>query len=421
MMTRLMYLANSRLPTEKAHGLQISRMCEAFAASGADVLLVHPYRHQVNAALRGRSVFDYYSVRPAFEVRTLPNWDVVPLERFLPGGVSAGLSVAQAVGWGLYAAVYAANEPADLYYTRDVEVAFWLTRLGLPTVLEIHAVPRKARRALLRRVACHRSLRLMVTLTSFSRDRLLALGVPKNDIVILPDGVDLALFDDLPDKGECRRQLGLPLDRSIIGYVGRFQTLGREKGISELIGALAGLRFEGREPLLLCVGGPMDVVPEYMALAERHGVPAHRLKFVDHVPASQVPCWIRACDVATLPLPWEEHYAYFSSPLKIFEYMAAEVPIVATSLPAVQEVVRHGETGWLVEPGSATALGAGIASVLRNPDVALRMARRARQEVEQYTWMRRASSILDLSRPSRVESASLVGSHPQPERPNTGH
>jgi glycosyltransferase involved in cell wall biosynthesis len=397
-MRRLIYLANSRLPTEKAHGYQISKMCEAFAESGVDVLLLHPRRRQADGRLRDRSVFEYYGVRPLFEVRTLFNWDVVALEQLLPGSLFAGLTVTHALAWGLGAALYAKREGADLYYTRDVELAFWLTHLGLPTALELHILPKQGRQLLVGRVARSPFLRLVVTLTSFGRDSLIALGVPESKIAIHPSGVDLSLFEDLPTRDECRRRLGLPLDCAIVGYIGRFEQLGREKGIPDLIGAMGHVpRIDDREPLLLCVGGPMSVVPTYMDLATRHGVPPHRLRFVDHVAARDVPLWIRACDVATVPLPDAVHYTRSISPLKVFEYMAAEAPIVATRLPSIEQVLCHGKTAWLVEPGSAKALGDGIASLLRDPADASRMARRARQEVSRYAWARRAGAILEHS------------------------
>ena len=83
-MRRLVYIANARLPTEKAHGYQISKMCEAFALNGAEVVLLHPYRHQADPQLVGRTVFDYYGIKPIFQVKTLKNLDVVVLNRFIP-------------------------------------------------------------------------------------------------------------------------------------------------------------------------------------------------------------------------------------------------------------------------------------------------------------------------------------------------
>jgi len=197
---RIVYIANARLPTEKAHGYQICKMCEAFAQNGIEVTLLHPHRYQANHAVQSQSVFDYYGIRPIFHVRTLPNVDVVRMERFFPTGTFKAAFFAHTLLWGLYASLVARKEKAHLYYTRDSGVAYWLLRLRLPTVYEAHTVPKRARRALLRRVAQHPALRLEVALTSFIKERFVGMGFPAGKVVVLPDSVDFSLFADLPSK-----------------------------------------------------------------------------------------------------------------------------------------------------------------------------------------------------------------------------
>jgi glycosyltransferase involved in cell wall biosynthesis len=392
---RVIYLANARLPTEKAHGYQICKMCEAFALNGAEVVLLHPHRHQSDPRLTGWTVFDYYGIKPFFQVQTLKNLDIVMLNRFISDRIFTPIFFAHALIWGYYAASVARQFRADLYYTRDATIAYWLVRMGLPTVYEAHVAPNRGQRWLLRKITRHSLLRLVVVLTSFLRQRFLDMGFSSDRVIVLPDGVDLDLFESLPSKDDCRRRLGLPLGRPIIGYIGRFRTLEMEKGIPELVEAMKDLSsVNGAEPLLLCVGGPMDAVPAYLELARRIGIPQDRLRFVDRVPNTEVPYWIRAFDVALAPFPWVDHYAYFMSPLKLFEYMAAGVPILATDLPSIREVLRHGENAWLVPPSNPKALAEGIRHLLENSDLAERLARQAKEDVRQYTWKRRAAVIL---------------------------
>jgi glycosyltransferase involved in cell wall biosynthesis len=370
-------------------------MCEAFAANDVEVTLLHPYRQQHDPVLQEKSVFEYYGIRSIFKVRTLSNWDVVRLESFALKSMFRPLFFTHALVWGFYATLVARKEGADLYYTRNSEVAYWLVKLGLPTVYEAHVVPKQGQRLLLQQIARHPALQLVVALTSFIKERFVSLGFPRGKIIVLPDGVDLRLFENLPSKEECRRQLEFPLDRPIIGYIGRFRTMEMEKGIPELIQAVALLpELNEGEPLLLCVGGPMDAVPAYLELLCKLGVPEERVKFVDRVPNSEIPYWIRTFDIAAAAFPNTEHYAYFMSPLKLFEYMAAGVPIIATDLPSIREVLRHGENAWLVQPESPEALAEGICVVMENPGVARRLAEHAREEAEKYTWEKRAASIL---------------------------
>ncbi len=394
---KLIYIANARLPTEKAHGYQIIKMCEAFSELGVEVLLFHPYRHQHHQRLRDKTVFEYYGLGPAFEIRTLPNPDVLLLERFFPGRTFVGLFFLHGLLWGRYAALTARKEAADLYLTRDVTVAFWLLRLGLSTVLESHTMPQYGQRWLLRRMVGHPKLCLIVLLTSYLKERFAKLDFDQERLAVFPDAVDLSLFHGLPDKAECRRQLNLPGDLPIIGYVGRFQTMGSEKGIPQLIEAMAHLpSVNGKAPLLLCVGGPMGAVRDYLERADAAGIPRKMLRFVDRVPNSEVPRVMKACDVCTIPWPWTEFSAYYTSPLKLFEYMAAGVPIVASDLPSLKEVLRHDENAWLVPPGEPSALAKGIRILLTDQKRAQRLAQKACEEVKGYTWETRAAQIVEL-------------------------
>ena len=394
---RLVYVAKTRLPTEKAPGYQITKMCEAFARSGAEVSLLHPYRYQRDARMRNASVLDYYGVSSNFRVRTLKNIDILRLESVIPSKIFLAMYFAHGLLWGLYAADVARKQHAAVYYTRTEEVAFWLVRLGLRTVFEAHGVPKRGKRWLLRRTVSNPGLHLTVAVTSFIKERFVQLGAPEERVAVLPDCVDLEDFEGLPSREECRQKLGLPADRPIVGYVGRFQTRGGEKGVPELVRAMGYLGpRDGRDHLLLCVGGPMEAVPDYLSLASELGVPHSSTRFVDRVPNSEVPYWIRACDVVTIPWPWTEHSAYYTSPLKLFEYMVAGVPIVASDLPSLRDVLTHDANAWLVEPGNPEALASGIDRMLSDGRRADSIAGQARRDAQQYTWVNRAEQILEL-------------------------
>lgn len=395
----LVYLANIRLPTEKAHGYQICKMCEAFAQQGVRVSLFHPHRqqgsHLSDPRLKTQSAFEYYRIPPCFEVRTLPNWDWVPLNRLIPDRFFAPIFFLHSLLWGLYAVLATRNSQADCYYTRDTSIAFWLGWLNLPFIYEAHVIPKRGQRWLLRRIAKYTSLKQVVVLTSFLQKGLVELGFAPEVISVQPDGADLSLFVDLPDKMACRQQLQLP-ERPIVGYIGRFHTMTMEKGIPELIQAMAQLPATDPEPLLLCVGGPLSAVSNYWQIAKQVNCPESRLQFVDRVPNAEVPLWIKACDLVTIPWTWTEFSAYFTSPMKLFEYMAAGGTIVASDLPALREVLRHSENAWLVEPGNSVALAAEIGKLLSNPELANQLGQQAQQDVQRYTWSDRAQHILNL-------------------------
>ncbi len=394
---KLIYIANARLPTEKAHGYQICKMCEAFAQKGLEVMLFHPRRPQENVELKEKSVFDYYGVSPLFAVRSLPNWDIVTWETLIPSQIFSAFFLLHGLLWGLYASLIAKNAfLADLYYTRNSYIAFWLTQLRMPTVYEVHAIPKKGQKYLIQQLAGQSQLKLTVALTSFIKQELVAMGFPEEKILVLPDSVDLAKFTNLPTKEECRQKLGLPENRWIIGYIGRFRTMEMEKGIPELVQAMVHLPpMQDPEPLLLCVGGPMETIPSYLQLANELDLSPGRLQFGDRVPNREVPLWMKACDCLTIPWQWTEFSAYYTSPMKLFEYMAVGVPIIASDLPSLKEVLRHEENALLVEAGNPKAIANKIQLLSQNRKLASQIVQQANLDIQQYTWKLRAEQVIN--------------------------
>jgi glycosyltransferase involved in cell wall biosynthesis len=405
-LVRLIYLANARLPTEKAHGRQIVKMCEAFSHGGATVELLYPRRRQPGGFKGSRDIHGYYGVERIFDARETPNIDVLRVTRHLPALAELGAANIQAVAWGYSAAHRAAREHADLYYTREVPLASWLSRLRVPTVLELHAMPGTRDAAMIRRVASKKHLRAVV-LTKFIRGALIKLGIPGSSIVVEPDGFDPRSFQDMPARSQARDQLGLPTDGSIIGHAGELLQMGVEKGISELMMAMEFV-IRSHPTELICVGGPDDAADRYRSKARGTETLAGAVKFIGRVPPSHVPIWLKAFDVAVIPLPDLPHYRWAASPLKLFEYMAAGVPIVASRLPSLEEVLVDRRNALLARPGDPVDLATQILNVLEDGQLAHRLSSAALQDVRSYTWDARAARILRENAP--IHSAPGSGS-----------
>jgi glycosyltransferase involved in cell wall biosynthesis len=394
-MSHIVYLSSARLPTEKAHGFATMKMCEAMGALGHDVELLHPWRRQSEPALVDMDPFDYYGVERTFRVHTLSNWDVVRLAERLPDLPFRVLFAAHEAGWGLLAARRARQRNPDLVYTRSAAFAYWATRLGQPCAFEAHLPATTGTAArYIRGVSKRPSLRAVFPLTTHTAAELEAQGIPRERITVLPTAVDLDAFADSPEREDARQRLGLPPRRPIVAYIGRFETMGKEKGIRDLIRAMRESELRRLDPLLLCVGGPMEAVGDYMELAATIGIPGSALRFVDRVPPKEMPTWLAAVDVAAMPYPAAEHYPTAMSPLKLFEYMAAGLPIVATDLPAIREVLEDGVNGLLVPPEKPEALASSLARILDDVDVARALGARARRDAAGYTWQRRAELAL---------------------------
>jgi len=395
---KLLYVANARIPTEKAHGVQIMGMCDAFVQNSVEVELVVPFRVQTAQMRRVRNLWAYYGIRNRFQLTRLPSLDVLFLDRRLPRGLSYLLFYVQALTFYVCAVLYSLVRPREMLYSRDWMFFLlwlpwrWLRRRTL--VLEEHTFPHRGWWGARLHLAVSRRVDRLVVITHPLKERFVEAGVPARRILVAPDGVDLEHFV-LPSRREALRQLGLPVGRCIVGYVGRFHTLGMAKGMDSLVQAVGELYRQGQTDVVLClVGGPLKMAGAYRELAVREGLAADSLIFVGHVSPLKVPLYMRAFDLCVMPFPWTEHYAYYMSPLKMFEYMASGTPIVATDLPSTREILRDGENAVLVEPDSSKALAQGIRRVLEMPDRGQRLSARACREVSALTWERRAEAIL---------------------------
>jgi glycogen(starch) synthase len=123
-------------------------------------------------------------------------------------------------------------------------------------------------------------------------------------------------------------------------------------------------------------------------------LPPERFLLAGQVNPDAVPAYLAAFDICTMPFPWTAHFAYYASPLKLFEYMAVGGTIISSDLPAVAEVVRDGESALLVPPGDADALAAALRRLYDDPGLRARLGAKARQGAAYYAWGARAARIL---------------------------
>ena len=355
------------------------KMCAAFAAQVQVVDLIIPFRWDDWRVARtaGASLWARYAVTRRFHIARVlyPHWR----DRF------------EVRGFSLAATARAAVRGYDLVYSRDVWTAYWLARMGRPVAFEVHNLAEEQRYPVWLAMLHQKSLRGVFCISGALAEAYADAGAPRELLHILPDGVDLERFDLPLSKDEARRRLGLPLNPPILCHSGHLYP---GRGGEETIEALAGLS----SAVLVMVGGRAEDTARLQALAARLGV-AERVIFIGEVPNGAVPAYLWAADVLVMPYTSQTPTVRYMSPLKMFEYMAAGRPIVATDFPVVREVLRDGETAVLVAPDSARALCEGFQRVLGNLELSRRVAAGARGAAQRYSWNARARTILSTTCP----------------------
>lgn len=206
--------------------------------------------------------------------------------------------------------------------------------------------------------------------------------------IVAPNAVDLAAFANVHDDTlSLRAACNLPRDVFLIGYIGRFEPLQMDKGLRFLIDALSKLP----DVHLLLLGGAKHEIPAYRAYVHERQV-EDRVHIVGHVPAESVPRYAKACDMlAYVPVDTTTFFEYETSPMKLFEYMAAEKPIVISDMRALREVVDES-SAYFIRPGSHEDFVHAVEAI--QGGAGSDKARAAFEKVKENTWERRAARIV---------------------------
>ena len=203
------------------------------------------------------------------------------------------------------------------------------------------------------------------------------LGEYRDKIVVIPNGIEIEDFDISLSKEQCKEKLGLPPDKNTILFVGNLIPY---KGPDVLVKAMPMIVEEVPDVELMFVGGGrMRAGME--ELSKKLGVEKY-VKFAGFVEASLKPLYYKAADVFCLPSTMSTE----SFGIVNLEAMACSIPIVASAIGGVPDVIKDGENGLLVPPSDSGSLADAIIYLLENKDVRKNMGKNGRKKAENYSW-----------------------------------
>jgi len=386
-LTRLELVVNIRFPGTRAHGIQVAAMAEALASTGLNVDVVVPRRYPY----RDQDPWLHYGVTRTFSVQRIASIDTIDM---VPARLQRLPFLMQSLTFGLRALARAAVErDAGIllrdHYTLEILVRGLRAADRRRLAVEVHDLPAPGeRRRRLAHAVCQ--VPAVITITEALRDDLISEGVDPQRILVARDGVHLDRFIGLPDRASLREELGLPRHSPLVAYAGQ---LYRWKGVDVLVEALGALR----QAHLVIVGGDDENRPRLQELANHHA--PGRVHFIGPVPHVEVPRYLAAADVISLPNSGAEEISQrYTSPLKLFEAMASGRAIVASDLPSLGEVLSDGVNARLVPADDPSALARVLGEVLSNEPAARALADRALHDVQAFSWARRGQSVASFLR-----------------------
>lgn len=364
---KVIYVTNARIPTDWAHGLQIMKTCEALVLAGVSLELWTPRKKLFIT----EPPFSYYDIKIRFPLKRIftLEWDVLGPIGFFIQTLSFTLGVSMRLP---------RNNTESFVYCRDEIIVALLVLLGFRNVIwESHSGAWN----MWAQVAVKHA-RKIVVVSKGLKEFYIAKGVSSEKISVIPNGIDLSAYEEVDSKENVRSALGLPQNKKIALYVGM---LNGWKGAETLLNASDRLPDD---TTLAVIGGEDEAL--IAGLSKRYP----KVLFLGFRASKELARNLASADVLVLSNTAKNaESAHFTSPLKLFAYMASKKPIVLPDLPALREILDD-TSAYFVEPDSAEALALGIEEALINPTDATNRSAKAHEMVQEFSWKKRAERIV---------------------------
>ena len=367
------YITNVRLPTPRAQGYAIMKMCSEFANLGTVVELFVPSRQNTEIE---KDPFDFYSIEKNFEIKRIRSSDFLGSTTKL----SRLLYWVDIIVFFLCARFKIKFNRGDILFTRD-PVALLFFSKKIFSCLHIISIPES--RTILKYIL-HKP-KLFFALNDGIKKELVKMGVPESSVHISGSGVEPKDFDIKLSTEEAREKLDLPKDKKIVLYSGQFY---RWKGVD----TLAEVAKLMPEVIFVFVGGTGADLEQFQ---EKYG----NLSNVIIRPFQErviIPVYLRSSDILVIPNSANTNESvYYTSPIKLFEFMAAKKPIVASRLPSMRETLDQ-DSAVFAEPDDPESFALAIRKILSDGELADRIILNAYQRSLESSWAKRAKNVLNI-------------------------
>ena len=236
---------------------------------------------------------------------------------------------------------------------------------------------------------------LVVVVSDPIRHDLIARGVSADKVLVNPNGVDADMYSPAVDGSSVRARYDLGTSL-VFGFIGTFGAWHGAEVLATAYNRLVVRRPDLRQATRLLFIGDGPRLPATRAIVDAGPAPAN-VRFTGLVAQREGPAHLAACDLLISPhVPNVDGSPFFGSPTKLFEYMAMGRAIVASDLAQIGDVLAHGDTAWLVEPGSAESLERGMERLADSAPLRGALSAHARAAaVTRHSWREHTRRILD--------------------------
>jgi glycosyltransferase involved in cell wall biosynthesis len=375
---KIKYITNTRIPTTRAHGHAIMKMCTEFSENGNDVELFVPNKGDIEYI--NKSPFIFYKVKENFKINKVSSFDFLANS----GRLGKIWYWVDTISYLVSLKFFVKVSEEDVIYTRDFLIPLIFTKKN-NIILELHNIPRS--RFLIKQI--FNKINLFVVISRGIKEELIKMSVNEEKIIVCPSGVDIQDLETNLTKDEAKDFLKLDKNKKVAMYIG---LLDEWKGYKTF---LESSKFLPESIQVVIIGGEGYQINKLSKLYKK-------VIFLGLRPYSELGINQKAADV--LVIPNSEKYAiskYYTSPLKVFNHMASGTPIVASDLPSIREILNENNCVF-ASPDSPESLANSIIKVLNDNFLSKKISEQARTDVEKFTWSNRTKQILDFINKNNV-------------------
>ena len=371
-MQKLIYITNTRIPSEKANSYQSMQMCHSFAKIYDKVEMWVP--NGINTKEMEAyedNPYNFYGIEKTFEIKrlfTIDYWWIHNLSLLLWSQIGA-ITFAMAVLLRLKK-----EDSSTPVFTRDwyvLKILLFGKKLGFIK----NKIFYEAHRYNERLVDNYKQCDGLIVINNYLKELHYKKGI--NHILESHDGVNLDEYKNIIDYSYIKK------DKFILVYTGNLFTW---KGVHTLVDSLAYINTKVE---LIIVGGSNEVLNDFKAYVREKGF--DNVIMTGHIPKKDTIQYVQKADILFLPNSAKDKMSFYTSPIKLFEYMAAKRPIIASNLPSICEILEDKKNAILFEADNPKDLADKINWALENDCTDI--VNQAYKDVQKYTWDKRAQNI----------------------------
>ena len=371
-MRKLIYITNTRIPSEKANSYQSMQMCNSFAKiydkvemwvpDGINTKEMEPYLN---------NPYNFYGIDKTFEIKrlfTIDYWWIHNLSLFVWSQMGA-------ITFAMTVLLKLKKEDSSIpIFTRDwyvLKVLLFGKQRGLIKNKIFYEVHKYSERLIENYKKCDG----LIVINNYLKQLHQKKGI--KNILVAHDGVNLEEYKNITDyKFENKEKYNLV-------YTGN---LFKWKGVHTLVDSLA---YVDKKVELIIIGGSNEVLNDFKEYIQKKEL--NNITIIGHIPKKDTIKYVQKADILFLPNSAKDKMSLYTSPIKLFEYMASKRPIIASKLPSICEILEDKKNAILFEADNPKDLADKINWTLENDCTDI--VNQAYKDVQEYTWDKRAENI----------------------------